>query len=143
MGKIYRRIATIAGKRIKKSKPGTPSSRYERGKLAENTARKYLQKNGLVPLQQNYRGPGGEIDLIMMDRNIIVFIEVRYRASQHYLHPVESIDTGKRHRIIQTGQYFLQVSDWKPDIQCRFDVVTVTGDLMKPELGWIKNAFQA
>lgn len=143
MGKICRRIAAITGLRISKTALKESLSSYERGQLAEKTVRKYLQKKGLVILKQNYHGPGGEIDLIMRDKKVIVFIEVRYRASKDYLHPVESVDTSKCLRIIQTSQYYLQKNQGELNAPCRFDVVTVTGDLSNPELRWIKNAFQA
>ena len=119
------------------------SSRYEVGIQAEKIALDHLQDKGLRLLQQNYHGPGGEIDLIMMDMDIIAFIEVRYRANNHYLHAVESVDQKKCARIIKTGLHFLQKKYRSVDNPCRFDVVTICGDINDPEIGWIKNAFQA
>lgn len=116
---------------------------HVRGKRAELAALNFLEKNRLKLLEQNYRGPGGEIDLIMLDGNIIVFIEVRYRAKNSYAFAIESIDHRKCGRIIKTGRKYLQENRWTSGNLCRFDVITVSGNLDQPEIGWIKNAFQA
>lgn len=116
---------------------------YERGLWAELVARDFLKKQGLKLLEQNFHGPGGEIDLIMMDGNTIVFTEVRYRSSNRYLHAVESIDSRKCARIIKTARNYLQKNHNIRDNPCRFDVITITGDTGSPEIGWIKDAFQA
>lgn len=116
---------------------------HERGVWAEKKALEFLESNGLKPLQTNYHGPGGEIDLIMMDNNILVFIEVRYRSKNNYIHAIETIDQKKCMRIINTGQHYLQTHLNKSDNTCRFDVVVICGEINKPEIGWIKNAFQA
>jgi len=116
---------------------------HERGKRAELAALEYLKSNKLEILEQNYRGPGGEIDLIMLDNNIIVFVEVRYRSKNNYAGAIESIDHRKCGRIIKTSQKYLQNHRWTAGNLCRFDVVTISGNIDKPEIGWIKNAFQA
>jgi putative endonuclease len=121
----------------------TPENSYERGQWAELLALDYLKNNGLEFLEHNYHGPGGEIDLIMLDKNIIVFIEVRYRSSNNYAGAIESIDHRKCERIIKTSQRYLQNHRWTSRNICRFDVMTVSGSIDNPGIGWIKNAFQA
>jgi putative endonuclease len=116
---------------------------HERGKRAELAALLYLKSNKLELLEQNYRGSGGEIDLIMLDDNIIVFVEVRYRSNNNYAGAIESVDRRKCERIIKTSQKYLQKHRWTAGNLCRFDVITISGNIDKPEIGWIKNAFQA
>lgn len=118
-------------------------SSYERGQWAELVALDYLKKNGLELLEHNYHGPGGEIDLIMLEDNIIVFIEVRYRSNNKYVAAIESIDQKKCERIIKTSQRYLQKSRQALHSLCRLDVVTISGSSENPDIGWIKNAFQA
>ena len=65
---------------------------YTRGQWAENIAFDYLTKQGLKPLERNFQGPGGEIDIIMEDKKVIAFVEVRYRANDHFVSALESID---------------------------------------------------
>lgn len=116
------------------SKP--KAAHLQRGENSEHLACKHLQANGLKLLQQNYRLRTGEIDLIMRDGNIIVFIEVRYRKSQRYGGALLSIDARKQARIIRTAQHYLQYR--APEAQARFDVIAIEGD---NGIQWIKNAF--
>ena len=79
----------------------------------------------------------------MHDADIIVFIEVRSRKNNRTMNVIESINSQKRERIIQTSQQYLQNSkDFRNSI-CRFDIVLVKGQLDKAEIEWIKNAFEA
>ena len=121
-------------------------SSSEQGRIAEQLASDYLKKNyGLVLLDRNYRTPYGEIDLIMKDGDIMVFIEVRSRTKDNFLRPLESIDRNKCMRIIRSSEYYLQrhVSNLNRLEKCRFDVVTLSGPLETARLEWIKNAFEA
>lgn len=116
---------------------------YTLGQWAENMAFEYLKKQGLKPLERNFQGPGGEIDLIMQDKKVIAFVEVRYRANDHFVSALESIDQQKCARIINTSQYYLQSNRLAFKQACRFDVVIISGPTDKPKIEWIKNAFQA
>jgi putative endonuclease len=118
-------------------------TRYQRGQWAENLALDFLKKKGLKLRNRNFSGPRGEIDFIMQDKDIIAFIEVRYRANDNYLTALESIDLKKCMRIISTAEYYIQFHRKIAGKQCRFDVVTISGPEDRPEIGWIKNAFQA
>ena len=113
------------------------------GKWAEQLACEYLTSNGLVFLDRNYRGPGGEIDLIMQEESTIVFIEVKYRKNENYYDVLESIDKRKCDRIIKTGLYYQQSAKRGSNIICRFDIVAISGDRFKPQIKWIRNAFHA
>ena len=62
-----------------------------KGALAEEIAHNFLMTNGLSPIDRNYRTRFGEIDLIMKDNNILVFIEVRYRSYNTFGSATESI----------------------------------------------------
>lgn len=116
---------------------------YQRGQWAEQIALDYLVREKLKLLSRNFHGRRGEIDLIMLDNETIVFIEVRYRINNNYLHALETINEKKCSRIIKTSQQYLQANRWTTKNSCRFDVITVTGESNNPEIIWIKNAFQA
>ncbi len=79
----------------------------------------------------------------MHDKNIIVFIEVKYRVNNNFVSALESIDTRKCDRIIATSQYYQQRNLNAAKMNIRFDVVAITGKINTPKLEWIKNAFQA
>jgi len=116
---------------------------FKHGRLAEDKALDYLKKRGLKLITRNYHAPCGEIDIIMHDKNIIVFIEVKYRVNNNFISALESIDTRKCDRIIATSQYYQQRNLNAAKMNIRFDVVAITGKINTPKLEWIKNAFQA
>jgi len=115
----------------------------QRGQQAEDVALEYLEYQGLKLLTRNYHASGGEIDLIMQDGETIIFIEVRYRANSYHHNPAESIDPEKCRRIINTSQRFLQANRKMTALDCRFDVIVLSGSLDSPAIEWINNAFQA
>ncbi|MBF8268721.1 MAG: UPF0102 protein Nwat [Gammaproteobacteria bacterium] len=120
-----------------------PVNTHLKGKLAEDIAYQYLKQQGLKLLVKNYRSHTGEIDLIMRDGEITVFIEVRSRRYNSYMHAVETIDSGKRTHIIVTSQEYLQHHRRSNKDICRFDVVLLTGAPESARIEWIKNAFEA
>ena len=66
------------------------------GQHAENACCKYLQKQGLKLLSRNYRGKRGEIDIIMQDKDSLVFVEVRYRKNNLFGGALASITPKKQ-----------------------------------------------
>ena len=88
---------------------------------------------------KNFRGPQGEIDLIMRDDEDYVFVEVRLRRHKDYGTSIETISSSKQHRIIKTSLYFLQQADLMEKMNCRFDVLGID---KAQNFIWIKNAFE-
>lgn len=113
------------------------------GKIAEDIAAQYLSNKGLKLISRNFHCRFGEIDLIGLDKEILTFIEVRYRKSEQYLAVVETIDEHKCRKIIISSEYYLSKHKSYRSHQCRYDVIAITGELNKPVIEWIKNAFQA
>ena len=111
------------------------------GNNAETVAEKFLHKRGLKTITTNYLSKIGEIDLIMQDDSVIVFIEVRYRLSANFTSSVESVDVKKQRKIIKTAELFLQKNPKYQDSICRFDVVGLENSLKSPTINWITNAF--
>jgi putative endonuclease len=111
---------------------------------AESLALAYLQRQGLVLVQRNYRvalGPharGAELDLIQRERDgTLVFVEVRSRAGASHGGALASVDATKQRRIVRAAQHYLLRLPVLPP--CRFDVVAIDG----AELSWLKAAFDA
>ena len=123
---------------IKKPKPENQS-----GKIAEDIAANYLNEQGLKTIFRNFRCRFGEIDLIGLDREILVFVEVRYRHNENRLAVVETINQHKCRKLIITSKFYLNKYRNYQSYQCRYDVIAITGELDKPAIEWIKNAFQA
>lgn len=112
----------------------------QRGKAAEDLAVEYLEKSGLVCLTRNFSCRYGEIDLIMHDKNTLVFVEVRYRKTNTFGGAIASVTYSKQQKIIHTAQYYLQKMNQYNSI-CRFDVVAISLKDEKPIIEWIENAF--
>ncbi|MEM7358593.1 MAG: YraN family protein [Pseudomonadota bacterium] len=110
------------------------------GSHAEKLAVKYLAKHGLKIHKSNFRCRFGEIDLIMLDEEYLVFVEVRYRKHQSFGGALESVDGKKQQKLRRTAEYFL-LTYKRTDTPCRFDILCVDGSLTDPFYNWVKNAF--
>ncbi|MFC4892517.1 YraN family protein [Pseudofrancisella aestuarii] len=111
----------------------------EVGAKAENLAVSFLQHKGLKILIQNYKAlPHGEIDIIALDKEALVFIEVKYRKSKSFGSAEEMVNATKQQKIINTAQIFFQQNEQYLSYDCRFDVVAINNK----DLNWIKSAFQ-
>ncbi len=110
------------------------------GNQAEHISEQLLINNGLTTIETNYRTRLGEIDLIMLDNNSLVFIEVRLRTNQ-FVSAVETINLKKQQKIIKAAQFFLQNNKKFASCPCRFDVVALDS-LDITSANWIKDAFQ-
>ncbi|MGQ5632090.1 YraN family protein [Enterobacter cloacae] len=113
-------------------------SRKETGDAWELKARRWLEGKGLRFIAANVRGRGGEIDLIMKEGQVIVFVEVRYRQSSRFGGAAASVTPAKQHKLLQTAHLWLARHNGSFDtVDCRFDVLAFTGN----EIEWLKNAF--
>ena len=112
-----------------------------RGRQAEDRACHYLQARGLRLLARNYRSQRGEIDLILQDKDSLVFVEVRYRRYPQFGTAAESVDRRKQSRLIACARYFMQTHPDTCERPCRFDVISING----PEnaIEWLPDAFSA
>ncbi|GIZ12371.1 YraN family protein [Pseudomonas sp. NCCP-436] len=117
------------------------SSHNDQGRAAEQAARLHLEHNGLRLIEQNWRCRLGELDLVMLDGDTVVFVEVRARRHSAWGGALESVDARKRGKLIRAAELFLQQQPRWARHSCRFDVVAIqTGSA---HLDWIQNAFDA
>ena len=112
-----------------------------RGVDAENSALAHLQANGLQLVERNYRCAAGELDMVRLDRQALVFVEVRYRRSERFGGAARSVDAGKQRKLRCAGEAFLQDRSGLVFNLCRFDVVAVTGTAPDYQIDWISDAF--
>ena len=106
------------------------------GQAAEEAAYQYLLSQGLTLLERNYHSRYGEIDLIMLDNQVLVFIEVRYRHDKQYGGAAASISYHKQRHIRNTAAAYLQKQG--NHYPARFDVCAIHGDM---QINWIQQAF--
>ncbi len=116
-----------------------------RGTAAEALAAVYLMMKGLRFVARNYRCRAGEIDLIMRSRRpeLLVIVEVRYRRHSRFGGAVASVTAAKQKRIIRAASLFLRQDPGLAVIPLRFDVLGIEGALWRPQIRWIRNAFES
>lgn len=112
------------------------------GAEAERLAQQFLEQHGLHYLAANFRTRRGEIDLIMRDRDVLVFVEVRARRPSRFGSAAESITYQKIRRLQAAASAYLQARRLYNKVTCRFDVIAVEAAVgQPPRIDWIKNAF--
>ena len=118
------------------------SSSQSSGKAAEALARQHLEQQGLRLLAQNWHCRRGELDLVMLDTDTVVFVEVRYRRHAAWGGAIESVDARKREKLTMAAMHFLQQESRWAKHPCRFDVIAINSKgNSAPQLNWIQNAF--
>ena len=114
------------------------------GAWGEGIAAEYLRKKRYKLLATGYRSRFGEIDLIVFNRNYLVFVEVKLRKSDAFASAHEFVDRRKQDRIRTTAGIFL--SENPTSLQPRFDVIEIYApdgtETKKPEIYHIEDAFQ-
>jgi len=116
-----------------------PQHKRHYGEAIEQQAEAWLVQHGLQPLERNYGIRAGEIDLIMQHNQVLVFIEVRYRADDDHGSGAESITYQKQRKLRKTAEHYLQQHFGNCPPDCRFDVISASGQPV--QFDWIQNAF--
>lgn len=109
------------------------------GLAAEKLAATFLTQQGLKIVTSNYHCRHGEIDLIMQEGNVLVFVEVRLRSNTTFGSAAASITPQKQQKLIRTAQHYLQ--QHAKNTPCRFDAVLMQKADMS-QIEWLRNAIQ-
>ncbi|MCK7594616.1 YraN family protein [Pseudomarimonas salicorniae] len=112
--------------------------RKAEGDAREAQARAGLERAGLRTLASNVRYRVGEIDLVMLDREVLVFVEVRYRREHDFGGALASVTSGKRRKLARAASQYLVDHPQHARRACRFDVVAI-GDSRSD---WVRDAFR-
>lgn len=94
---------------------------------SETVAKRYLEAKGYVTLAENYTVRGGELDLVMQDAGVTVFIEVKQRKNTDYGSAAAAISAAKLRRMQQTALHYLVETHGRDDLASRFDAVLLSG----------------
>lgn len=113
------------------------------GAVFEERAYGELTRAGLKLLERNYTTRYGELDLVMRDGEVIVFVEVRHRVRAGHGDAIASITATKQSRLIQTAQLWLAAHPQHAHRACRFDVVSYDGPVDNASMNWLRSAFEA
>jgi len=109
----------------------------------EDATLSFLAGQGLNVVARNFNCRFGEIDLILRDRDNLVFAEVRYRDDARHGGAAPSVGTAKQARLVKAASLYLQAHPELTSLPCRFDVVGCSGSPAAPHFEWIRGAFEA
>lgn len=94
------------------------------GDQGEDSAEIFLVKQGYEVLERNYRYARNEIDLICLKKNLLVFVEVKFRKNASHGFAEDFVDDKKMERLRECAEHYMEQINWQKDI--RFDVLAVT-----------------
>ncbi len=96
---------------------------FRTGLSAENRAAVYLMAKGYRILAKRFRTPYGEIDIVARRRNLVVFVEVKARASLD--EAAYAVTPRQQARIIDAAQVWLMAHPEHVEFELRFDVMLI------------------
>lgn len=98
------------------------------GEQYEQMVAIHLRRQGYLIKERNWRCKFGEVDIIAVKDNYLVFIEVKFRSKQTYGSPAEAVDYHKQRRISNVSSCYLYKKHYPIDTPVRYDVAAVTED---------------
>ena len=99
-----------------------------RGRAGEDAAAAYLEEKGIKVLEKNFRSRVGEIDIVALEGETLIFVEVKAWSSYGIDALEHAIDNKKKHKIIETSKYFLSLHRKYRYMAVRFDVIFVSSE---------------
>lgn len=94
------------------------------GDAGEEIAQKYLENHGYKILEKNYRVRGGEIDIIVEKDKITVFVEVKFRKNNDFVHPLELFDSKKAKPFLRAYYEYISGHDLDEE-DCQIDLIAI------------------
>ena len=120
---MIRRLAQIFYRGPKRVPPG--STRAERGKFGEDLAADYCKHRlGYRVIARNWRWKRDELDLVCLDKGVLVFLEVRARAANALVPGVHSLSASKKKALLRGCKAYIKQLQ-NPPKHIRFDIVDV------------------
>ena len=114
--------------------------RRDLGRESESLAEEFLRKLGYRIVCRNYSCPLGEIDLVAVHKNVIVFVEVRSRSRSEFGSPLETVGRKKQQQVARVALHFLSEKRLHAR-DARFDVVGVMWKGGDPSIEHVEHAF--
>ena len=111
-----------------------------KGQAGEETAVDYLVKKGYHILERNFRFERGEIDIIAVDREDLVFVEVKSRRSTAFGDPEDALTPAKCKQIRKVAEGYLFKSNIDDQL-CRFDIIAIEYQKNIPVIRHLVDAF--
>lgn len=116
--------------------------RRQLGLDGEQHAEAYLRRQGCKTLLRRFATPVGELDLVMRDGDMIVFVEVKTLRSREFADPQDAVRADKQRKMARCARWLIEQRRWH-NCPCRFDVVAVIlPETGAPEIEHFPDAFQ-
>ncbi len=109
------------------------------GREGEALIAHHLEAQGFKIIEQNYNQRMGEIDLIAQAKDLLIFVEVKVRATE-FGDLTAIVNYTKQKRMIAAAKHYMAKHRIDEDVVCRFDVALVQG-IENPQITYIENAF--
>lgn len=111
------------------------------GRLGEDLAHRFLRRQGLTIVARNFhqRAGRGELDIVARDRGVLVFVEVKTRATAAFGSPARAVDRDKEKDLRRAAHEYLRRAGADPQL-ARFDLVNIVLS-EPPAIEWIPDAF--
>lgn len=124
--------------------PRKPWWRRWFGTRSERAAARFLKNLGCKVLARNFSCQLGELDLVVLDKQCIVFVEVRSTEGDDQSNAALSVDHFKQKRLTRLAQFFIQKHRLQ-ERMARFDVLTLSWPegRKEPVIQHFPNAFEA
>jgi putative endonuclease len=97
-----------------------------KGRTGETAAASYLEEKGIKILEKNFRSRTGEVDIIALDGESLIFVEVKTWSSFGIESLEYALDEKKQHKIIETSKYFLSLHRKYRYMAIHFDVIFIS-----------------
>ena len=104
-----------------------PLHKQKLGKLGEGLAATYLQKHGFRIIERNFKARYGELDIICIQDQTLVFVEVKTRVGHAFGTPEEAVTPWKLREVVKTAEYFVLTHKGLPESE-RIDVIGIELD---------------
>lgn len=101
------------------------TTKIETGRLGEELAVNALTVHGYEIYERNWRSVDGEIDIIAMDGDTLVFVEVKTRVGTRMGNPADAVDEAKVYRLQETALAYIQWEDLEPMPNWRIDIMGI------------------
>ena len=103
-----------------------------------------MSEQGWTLIERNFFCQGGELDIIAQKDHVLAFVEVKYRKNNHMGGAIASINPAKKRHLIHSAKVFLLRYPLLNKLDCRFDVMAISGSNgphTQVQIQWIDNAF--
>lgn len=111
----------------------------QKGRMAEDIVRVFLEDHGMIVLGCRQRTPVGELDIVGREGREAVFVEVKARCGGRMGSGEESLDRRRVHRMLAAAAYWLGACSLVGTVGCRFDLVVVELDSMSQPLRLVRH----